>query len=152
MSDQSVIKYDWRLKLDNYCWKANIESPTYNTFSDRRGCFQIISSQIGFPVGVELGVELKVQWSRTENACLMLNSENVSADCLVLIIGGRTAWSCTVTVTGRGTYAARYWYDGRFVDNAKEDAAEVALKILDPQGQSGQTSSQEPFQGYIERR
>ncbi|KKK15220.1 hypothetical protein AOCH_003985 [Aspergillus ochraceoroseus] len=37
MSDQSVIKYDWRLKLDNYCWKANIESPTYNTFSDRRG-------------------------------------------------------------------------------------------------------------------
>ncbi|PTU20241.1 hypothetical protein P175DRAFT_0558430 [Aspergillus ochraceoroseus IBT 24754] len=102
MSDQSVIKYDWRLKLDNYCWKANIESPTYNTFSDRRG--------------------------------------------------GRTAWSCTVTVTGRGTYAARYWYDGRFVDNAKEDAAEVALKILDPQGQSGQTSSQEPFQGYIERR
>jgi hypothetical protein len=26
--------------------------------------------------------------------------------------------------------AARYWYDGQYVNNAKEDAAEVALKRL----------------------
>lgn len=29
--------------------------------------------------------------------------------------------------------AARYWYDGDFVHNAKEDAAEVALKLLNQQ-------------------
>ncbi|KAJ5632301.1 hypothetical protein N7490_008640 [Penicillium lividum] len=43
--------------------------------------------------------------------------------------GGRTAWSSTVTVQGRNV-AARYWYDGQYINNAKEDAAEVALKQL----------------------
>ncbi|PVH98013.1 hypothetical protein DM02DRAFT_475026, partial [Periconia macrospinosa] len=40
--------------------------------------------------------------------------------------GGRTAWSCTLSVAGE-TFAARYWYDGQYVQNAKEDAAELAL-------------------------
>ncbi|TAQ89573.1 hypothetical protein B7494_g2101 [Chlorociboria aeruginascens] len=43
--------------------------------------------------------------------------------------GGRTAWSSTVTVQGQNI-AARFWYDGQYVNNAKEDAAEVALKHL----------------------
>ncbi|KAK3994551.1 hypothetical protein QBC44DRAFT_41489 [Cladorrhinum sp. PSN332] len=40
--------------------------------------------------------------------------------------GGRTAWSSTVTILGQ-VYNARYWYDGKNLNNAKEDAAEVAL-------------------------
>ncbi|KAF2155028.1 hypothetical protein K461DRAFT_276213 [Myriangium duriaei CBS 260.36] len=40
--------------------------------------------------------------------------------------GGRTAWSSTVEVNGKA-YQARYWYDGTYSNNAKEDAAEVAL-------------------------
>ncbi|KKY27079.1 hypothetical protein UCRPC4_g01304 [Phaeomoniella chlamydospora] len=43
--------------------------------------------------------------------------------------GGRTAWSSTVTIRGRNI-AARFWYDGQFINNAKEDAAEVALNLL----------------------
>ncbi|KAF7904329.1 hypothetical protein EAF00_001663 [Botryotinia globosa] len=43
--------------------------------------------------------------------------------------GGRTAWSSTVTVQGQNI-SARYWYDGQYVNNAKEDAAEVALNRL----------------------
>ncbi|CZR57169.1 uncharacterized protein PAC_07058 [Phialocephala subalpina] len=43
--------------------------------------------------------------------------------------GGRTAWSSTVTVQGQNI-PARFWYDGQHVNNAKEDAAEVALKHL----------------------
>ncbi|KAH8599944.1 hypothetical protein B0O99DRAFT_504166 [Bisporella sp. PMI_857] len=43
--------------------------------------------------------------------------------------GGRTAWSSTVTIHGQ-SISARYWYDGQYVENAKEDAAEVALKHL----------------------
>ncbi|KAL7622068.1 hypothetical protein AAE478_007569 [Parahypoxylon ruwenzoriense] len=43
--------------------------------------------------------------------------------------GGRTAWSSIVTV--RGTrIEARYWYDGRNITNAREDAAEAALNWL----------------------
>ncbi|KAF9892342.1 hypothetical protein FE257_002119 [Aspergillus nanangensis] len=45
--------------------------------------------------------------------------------------GGRTAWSSIVTIEGRNI-SARYWYDGQYVHNAKEDAAEVALKQLNP--------------------
>ncbi|CAN8097659.1 unnamed protein product [Discula destructiva] len=40
--------------------------------------------------------------------------------------GGRTAWSSRVVISGQ-TVAARYWYDGKNVNNAREDAAEMAL-------------------------
>jgi len=50
--------------------------------------------------------------------------------------GGRTAWSSTVTVSCQ-RYTARFWYDGQFVNNAKEDAAEVALQHLNTQMQTG---------------
>lgn len=43
--------------------------------------------------------------------------------------GGRTAWSSTVTVYGQNI-AARFWYDGKNLNNAKEDAAEMALNYL----------------------
>ncbi|KAK4201581.1 hypothetical protein QBC40DRAFT_59935 [Triangularia verruculosa] len=43
--------------------------------------------------------------------------------------GGRTAWSSRVTVHG-STISARFWYDGKNLNNAKEDAAEVALTWL----------------------
>ncbi|CAF9913940.1 MAG: hypothetical protein HETSPECPRED_001701 [Heterodermia speciosa] len=44
--------------------------------------------------------------------------------------GGRTAWSSTVTIKGNQVVNARFWYDGQYVNNAKEDAAEVALQQL----------------------
>ncbi|KAL8807843.1 MAG: hypothetical protein Q9182_000492 [Xanthomendoza sp. 2 TL-2023] len=44
--------------------------------------------------------------------------------------GGRTAWSSTVTISGHHVIQARFWYDGQYVNNAKEDAAEVALQSL----------------------
>lgn len=53
--------------------------------------------------------------------------------------GGRTAWTCLVTVEGE-SYQARNWYDGSHVSNAKEDAAEIALKRL---GVSSPSSSQQ---------
>lgn len=43
--------------------------------------------------------------------------------------GGRTAWSATVNVQGQ-SLPARWWYDGQFINNAKEDAAEVASTWL----------------------
>ncbi|KAK4462735.1 hypothetical protein QBC42DRAFT_175244, partial [Cladorrhinum samala] len=47
--------------------------------------------------------------------------------------GGRTAWSSWVKLSGR-TCNARFWYDGKHLHNAKEDAAEVAVKHLNKQG------------------
>ncbi|KAB8258864.1 hypothetical protein BDV32DRAFT_125027 [Aspergillus pseudonomiae] len=46
--------------------------------------------------------------------------------------GGRTAWTCIATIDGV-QYPARFWYDGKYSDNAIEDAAEKALNILSPQ-------------------
>lgn len=62
--------------------------------------------------------------------------------------GGRTAWSSTVTIRGSQTIHARFWYDGQYVNNAKEDAAEVALQTLlsapnSPQGQQQQPQQQQ---------
>ena len=43
--------------------------------------------------------------------------------------GGRTAWSSKVTIEGH-SLSARYWYDGKYINNAKEDVAEVAYNWL----------------------
>ncbi|KAJ5108858.1 hypothetical protein N7456_005533 [Penicillium angulare] len=61
--------------------------------------------------------------------------------------GGRTAWSSTVTIRGElrnEPVAARYWYDGQYINNAREDAAEVALKVL-----SQQPRASTVFQGQL---
>ncbi|KAE8442695.1 hypothetical protein EG329_002940 [Mollisiaceae sp. DMI_Dod_QoI] len=42
---------------------------------------------------------------------------------------GRTGWSNTVTVQGMN-HTGQYFYDRRYLNNAKEDAAEVAFKYL----------------------
>ncbi|OQE22319.1 hypothetical protein PENSTE_c010G06079 [Penicillium steckii] len=62
--------------------------------------------------------------------------------------GGRTAWSSTVTVQGQNI-AARYWYDGQYINNAKEDAAEVAVKLLN---QQPRTSTVFPGQLYVQQQ
>jgi hypothetical protein len=43
--------------------------------------------------------------------------------------GGRTAWSTITTINGVH-YPARFWYDGEYVAQAKEDSAEIALRSL----------------------
>jgi len=76
------------------------------------------------------GVELRRR-TRTPT----FSSESLTADAnrpCVGNVGGRTAWSSTVLVQGRNI-AARYWYDGQYINNAKEDAAEVALLQLQNQ-------------------
>jgi len=56
--------------------------------------------------------------------------------------GGRTAWSATVTINGKNI-AARMWYDGQYLNNAKEDAAEVAcIAMKNPSINTAQQSSQ----------
>jgi len=51
---------------------------------------------------------------------------NLSLTCA---LGGRTAWSSKVTIDGH-CMEARYWYDGNYLNNAKEDVAEVAYNWL----------------------
>lgn len=48
---------------------------------------------------------------------------------LTHFLGGRTAWSSRVTIDGH-SMSARYWYDGKYLNNAKEDVAEVAYNWL----------------------
>jgi hypothetical protein len=63
--------------------------------------------------------------------------------------GGRTAWSSTVMVEGL-THPARYWYDGRYVENAKDDAAEVALQRMGVvQAPTSPQSPGQQWQGVI---
>jgi hypothetical protein len=61
------------------------------------------------------------------------------------LTGGRTAWSTIALVNGT-PYAARFWYDGSFMDQAKEDAAEMALRNLT--GRLSQTTEPPPASYY----
>lgn len=65
--------------------------------------------------------------------------------------GGRTAWSSTVKIQGR-TFAARYWYDGPYLNNAREDAAEVVIKMLDPVQHKNCAKASPPYLGQLWQR
>ncbi|KAL2135089.1 hypothetical protein VTI74DRAFT_9799 [Chaetomium olivicolor] len=71
----------------------------------------------------------KTWQDKLEDAC---REWNINAPVFQIVSdrrGGRTAWSSTVTVYG-AVHSARFWYDGKNLNNAKEDAAEVALQWL----------------------
>ncbi|CCU75108.1 hypothetical protein BGHDH14_bgh02898 [Blumeria hordei DH14] len=61
--------------------------------------------------------------------CQQLRIEPPVFQVMSEIRGGRTAWSSVVKVQGQ-YISARFWYDGKNVNNAMEDAAEVAFKHL----------------------
>lgn len=61
------------------------------------------------------------------------------------MLGGRTAWSTMVTIHG-SNFQARYWYDVNYLPNAKEDAAEIALRTLT--GTTNQSQSPPPASHY----
>ncbi|OCT51245.1 hypothetical protein CLCR_09230 [Cladophialophora carrionii] len=53
-----------------------------------------------------------------------------------------------VTIRGENL-AARYWYDGQYLNNAKEDAAEVACtKLRNPSITAGQSTVYRAQSGY----
>ncbi|KAK3697965.1 hypothetical protein LTR37_017189 [Vermiconidia calcicola] len=56
--------------------------------------------------------------------------------------GGRTAWSCTVNIQGQ-SISARFWYDGQYVNSAREDAAQIALERLGQLRPSGMPPAQQ---------
>ena len=101
------------------CRSNQFQDPVYNLISDRRG-------KSGF------------------QACYQKHL--VSIDVIDKVPGGRTAWSSTVTVTRANpptqhNLRARFWYDGTYIDNAKEDAAEVAVLLLTGSAARNGTSS-----------
>ncbi|KAF2805620.1 uncharacterized protein BDZ99DRAFT_524583 [Mytilinidion resinicola] len=59
--------------------------------------------------------------------------------------GGRTAWS-SVVVVGEKQFPARYWYDGNYVEQAREDAAECALQFY---GQTPATTTYQRAYGQV---
>jgi len=67
--------------------------------------------------------------------------------------GSRTAWSRSVEVGGQ-VFTARYWWDGTYIHNANEDAAEVALERLEA-AQQMLVSQQQQFhqhQQYLQQQ
>ncbi|KAJ5464775.1 uncharacterized protein N7458_000461 [Penicillium daleae] len=114
--DQLQEPLAWTNVLEDHCRRTKLPPPVFNIVSDRRG---------------------RPEWSSRKPTTvhrLLLLSLTADADYPgVGNAGGRTAWSSTVTVQGHNTIAARYWYDGQYINNAKEDAAEVALKTLNQQ-------------------
>ncbi|OQO05547.1 hypothetical protein B0A48_09317 [Cryoendolithus antarcticus] len=85
------------------------------------------------------------------NWCRSLGGRAPSFQILSDRRGGRTAWSCQVSVGGQNIQA-RFWYDGQYVNNAREDAAECALQFFgqlpSPQGPQPRHLQQQQQRGY----
>lgn len=111
------------------CRKLRLPAPQFNIVSDRRG-----ELCIGKPLSRRL------YW----NFFTIVRTLTYST----CVLGGRTAWSATVTIQGQNL-AARYWYDGQYLNNAKEDAAEVACtKLRNPSITAGQSTVYRAQSGY----
>ncbi|CAG8041457.1 unnamed protein product [Penicillium olsonii] len=141
----------WQDQLQEHCRSTKMNPPVFNIVSDRRDWMIPVLS---FP---SQSADTQVR-SRCPTVCfeclacrhcrrsgVLQKSREKNAPALSR---GRTAWSSTVTVQGQNI-AARYWYDGQYINNAKEDAAEVALKTLNQQPRSstvfpGQLYTQQP--------
>ncbi|GAB7348258.1 hypothetical protein MBLNU459_g6248t1 [Dothideomycetes sp. NU459] len=67
--------------------------------------------------------------SAKTSATVLPPTKNALIGVWLMATGGRTAWSSTVEVNGT-KHQARYWYDGSWINNAREDAAEVALQRM----------------------
>ncbi len=107
-----------------YCRSKGIQTPTFNIVSDRRG-----------------GKQFNLFVVQSGGAPFHTPSLVTCLEPLADTFTGRTAWSATVTIQGNNV-AARYWYDGQFINNAKEDAAEVAMMRLNhPRAASTATQS-----------
>ncbi|ORY10345.1 hypothetical protein BCR34DRAFT_602190 [Clohesyomyces aquaticus] len=61
--------------------------------------------------------------------------------------GGRTAWSSIAVVNGVA-YSARFWYDGAYVEQAREDAAERALATIRPTVNTPTSASHSNYYGH----
>ncbi|KKA30012.1 hypothetical protein TD95_004401 [Thielaviopsis punctulata] len=66
---------------------------------------------------------------RLEEACQSAQWPSPTFEIISDRRGGRTAWSSRVLLNGQ-TFSARFWYDGKNLNNAKEDAAEVSFNYL----------------------
>jgi len=116
--------------LQVHCRAAQMHPPVFNIVSDRRG----------IPSNFRIPAQVSVTVSSSRPNPIPQPKPIASTD--LPTPGGRTAWSSTVTIEGQHI-AARYWYDGQYVNNAKEDAAEVALQQLTtPQSPQAQMPGQ----------
>ncbi|KAK6340484.1 hypothetical protein TWF730_002235 [Orbilia blumenaviensis] len=81
-----------------------------------------------------MNVEISDRWQRTLEAYCKNHNLRPEWNIVSDRRGGRTAWSATVVILGLPpkpeAFCARFWYDGNYLTNAKEDAAEVALGCL----------------------
>ncbi|KAJ5788440.1 hypothetical protein N7457_003430 [Penicillium paradoxum] len=130
----------WQDQLLDHCTRTKQPPPVFNIVSDRRGTYPDFRPLPSPPPRYPSSTVFSSYRPRMAN------------DPYLGIAGGRTAWSSTVTVQGQ-SIAARYWYDGQFINNAKEDAAEVALKTLNQQPRAatvypGQLFPQATSSGY----
>ncbi|KAI4086587.1 MAG: hypothetical protein LQ339_009023 [Xanthoria mediterranea] len=76
-----------------------------------------------------IGIRSSTWQDRLQDHCRTFHLPNPIFSIVSDRRGGRTAWSSTVTISNQ-VIRARFWYDGQYVNNAKEDAAEVALQSL----------------------
>ncbi|KAJ5397707.1 hypothetical protein N7509_005820 [Penicillium cosmopolitanum] len=130
----------WQDQLSEHCRRTKLPTPIFNIVSDRRGTYPIPlffsftpstlhrlftppkNTPFPFPV---------LFFRFTRLALPATRCRDTNCPC-VGNVGGRTAWSSTVSINTQN-FSARYWYDGQYINNAKEDAAEVALKLLNQQ-------------------
>lgn len=103
-----------------HCSVRSFGAPQWQVVSDRRGTYFCIFICFAFVL---------------QKGCIY--TAGTYHQYLTSPLGGRTAWSSVVMVQGI-QYSARFWYEGSHLEQAHEDAAEVALRNITGVTSNGQ--------------
>lgn len=77
--------------------------------------------------GLARGIYYTCTYGQITSMCL---THEQALILLFVHTGGRTAWSCAISIGPTLEIPARLWFDGKYVENAGEDAAERAWAAL----------------------
>ncbi|KAG0123326.1 hypothetical protein HOY82DRAFT_544258 [Tuber indicum] len=108
----------WQDCLAGFCKQLGISEPSYQEFSDPRGKQHPIPSN---PMNI-----------RNSSPQSLLPSPIPIPKWLAGYKSGRTAWTVVVTILipPKLSARARFYYDVAYINNANEDAAELAMQHL----------------------
>ncbi|GAB7339830.1 hypothetical protein MBLNU457_6370t2 [Dothideomycetes sp. NU457] len=112
----------WQTRLASECSSRGFQPPCYEMFSDRRDA--LMRTARDKLNNMHQPPHIVASTPKPEHA-----TQGPQQPAANDSTGGRTAWSSTVSINGQG-YSARYWYAGDHANNAREDAAEVALQRM----------------------
>ncbi|KAL4892341.1 hypothetical protein BDV59DRAFT_202844 [Aspergillus ambiguus] len=118
----------WQEQLQSHCQKVGLPVPVYHIITDRRGMLSAAQLPLQYLLAKARRPLVSTVQSGVPSPTFTFTLQ-VLFPLTAAASGGRTAWSCFVHLKVANV-CSQYWFNDKNINNAKEAAAEAALKWL----------------------